>query len=510
MRTPWRTLLLTCVVAATATGAAATAVTPIARAQSSPSGPTGDSGGSSCPTTNPPNELVLAGGTPQTAQLETAFAAPLQVALANTNGCPITTQVTGTPITYNAPLGGPSAVFAASGSGTMTVGTDASGSASAQMVTADATAGSYAVTASSAYGSVSFSLTNTAAGIPATIAPLEPASQHATVGRHYTQPLAVRVLDAAGNPIAGVNVAFNLGAGGAGAANGPSSSGAASASASFDDGSTQAAETTNAAGVATSPGFSANAASGAFTATATVAHVTEPARFALDNLAARPHTISPVGSSRLYATVGTRYPRRLRARIRTANGHPVAGATVTFLLGSASSASATSAGGPGATFTGGASQATAKTGAQGIATSPPLAANHAAGSFTATATAGGASGAALFRLHNRAGAPAAMTVGVGAAQSTTTGARFAIPLAVTVTDSQGNRAAGVPVTFTAPSSGPGGSFPRGDTKVIVRTNSSGVAVAPPLTANEQQGGYIVTATVQGARPVAFALVNTSA
>ena len=110
---------------------------------------------------------------------QTAFANPLQVELANSDGCPITTAVTGTVVTFTAPASGPSATFAASGSNTLTVGTDATGSASVQMLTANDTPGAYTVTASSAYGSVSFSLTNTAAGIPATITPLAPTSQHA-------------------------------------------------------------------------------------------------------------------------------------------------------------------------------------------------------------------------------------------------------------------------------------------------------------------------------------------
>ena len=46
--------------------------------------------------------------------------------------------------------------------------------------------------------------------------------------------------------------------------------------------------------------------------------------------------------------------------------------------------------------------------------------------------------------------------------------------------------------------------------MTVKTNSSGIAVAPPFTANSQAGGYIVTATVNRVRPVAFALVNTAA
>ena len=46
--------------------------------------------------------------------------------------------------------------------------------------------------------------------------------------------------------------------------------------------------------------------------------------------------------------------------------------------------------------------------------------------------------------------------------------------------------------------------------MTVRTNSSGIAIAPPFTANGLAGGYIVTATVHGVRPVAFALVNDAA
>src|SRR5207244_2527976 len=45
---------------------------------------------SACPTSNPPNELLLVGGSGQQAQLGKQFAENLRVALANTNGCPLT------------------------------------------------------------------------------------------------------------------------------------------------------------------------------------------------------------------------------------------------------------------------------------------------------------------------------------------------------------------------------------------------------------------------------------
>ncbi|HEY5389598.1 MAG TPA: hypothetical protein VIJ83_03505, partial [Solirubrobacteraceae bacterium] len=271
----WRTMFLAVAVAATFIIGVAVATSPRAQAQSAQ---TGDSGNGSCPSSNPPNELVLSGGTPQTAQLESAFSNPLQVALANTNGCPVTTNVAGTAVTFGAPSSGPSATFGASGSIALTVGTDATGSASVPMVVANDTAGAFTVTASCAFGSVSFSLTNTAAGIAATITPLPPSTQHTSVDGRYAQPLAVRVTDANGNPVVGANVTFSLGAGGAGGGGS-----ASAARATFDDGTSQASETTNSSGVATSPGMRANAAGGAFTATASVQHVTEPARFTLDN-----------------------------------------------------------------------------------------------------------------------------------------------------------------------------------------------------------------------------------
>jgi hypothetical protein len=181
---------------------------------------------------------------------------------------------------------------------------------------------------------------------------------------------------------------------------------------------------------------------------------------------------------------------------------------VTFTVGSASAPA--ESGGAGAAFTGGSAQATATTGADGIATSPRLTANDQAGRITATATASQTSGMALFHLHNRAGAPSTVTAGIGASQSTATDTRFAIALAVTVTDTSGNKVPDAAVTFTAPSFGAGGSFPGAETVVSVKTNGSGVAVAPRFTANGQAGGYIVTATARNVHPVAFALVNTAA
>jgi protocatechuate 3,4-dioxygenase beta subunit len=372
--------------------------------------------GLACPSPNLPNMLTLVAGTPQTAPLEAAFATGLQIALSNSDGCPVT-GAAGVPVTFSAPSSGASGLFSDSGSNAVTVGSDATNAAAAPAFTANSKAGSYTVTASSQYGSVSFSLTNTAAGVPARVTALAPTSRSATVTHGYAQPLQVRVLDAAGNPVAGATVTFTLAS-----TTGASACGAdSSASASFVGGADpQASATTDASGIATSPPLTANAAAGEFTATATLS----------------------------------------------------------------------SGGGSGAS-------------------------GAAAGAAASAATAAEAS----FVLRNRAGEPSRLTAGIGATQATATGTRFPIRLAVTVDDAEKNPVPGALVTFAAPATDPGASFTirflgsRHDRSHIfhrhtvrVETDACGIAVAPALTAG-RPGGYIVEASAAHTKPAAFALVN---
>lgn len=183
----------------------------------------------SCPSPNPPNQLTLVGGSPQTAMVGTAFAGGLQVALSNSDGCAVT-GAAGVAVTFSAPSTGAGGVFAASGSNAVTVGADASGNVTAPALTADYTPGAYTVTASSQYGTVSFSLTNAAAGTwcatlgkPAPRSSGEPAklttgvgsTQSTRAGSRFPIRLAVTVTDAQGNPVAGVPVTFSAPAHGA-------------------------------------------------------------------------------------------------------------------------------------------------------------------------------------------------------------------------------------------------------------------------------------------------------
>jgi len=311
----------------------------------------------------------------------------------------------------------------------------------------------------------------------------------------------VQVADANGVPVAGATVTFSLGgSGGSGGA-------AASAGASFDGGGAQATAVTDDTGTATSPGFAANGTAGTFTAAAATVGVTQPATFALRNLSAGEPTIAVVGASHWSAAVGAHYETPLRVKVLDGRGQPLPGTTVTFSLGAGSGGASAGSAGASATFAGGTAEATAVTNARGVATSPRFTAGTVAGSFTATATAMGTSGNAVFSLHNLAARPERIAVGAAATESAPVGTAFPVRLAVTVSDGDGNPVAGVRVRFIAPAHGATGTFARRRRSVTARTDAKGVAVAPRFTAGARQGGYAVVATVGGGDAAAFALSN---
>jgi protocatechuate 3,4-dioxygenase beta subunit len=449
--------------------------------------------GSACPASNPPNELVLAGGSGQQAQLGKPFAQGLQVKLANTNGCPLTGNIAGVTVNFDAPGSGASGIFTSSGSREAYVGTDAQGVATAPPFTANFTVGNYTVDAHSDYGTVGLSLSNTANGLPAAIAPEGSNTQEAAVNTQYAQPLQVRVTDASGAAVQGANVNFAV------------VPGVSGAGATFLGGG-QANTVTNADGVATSPPLLANGAPGKFAATASTDGLSSVAMFTLDNHAAA-MTVSMVTRSDPTATVDTRYRDHLQARVVDATGQPIEGATVTFAIAAADN-------GAGASFLAAATQATALTDTDGRAISPVLLANKTAGAFTATASTAGAEPLA-FTLTNLAAAPYTVSAGAASGTSTVVGTRFDVPFAVTVTDKNGNPVKAAVVIFTAPVKGATGRFtirkPRKHTSRIARvaTNAAGIAVAPAFTAGGTAGGFAVTAVVAGtSRSTAFALVDT--
>jgi hypothetical protein len=255
--------------------------------------PPNSSGAVTCPSPNPANALTLLAGTPQTATLGSAFATNLQVAFTNSNGCAVTSAVAGTPVTFSAPAAGASGLFSASGSNIVTVGSDASGMAASPLFTADNAAGTYTVTASSAYGSVSFSLTNAAAkggpsacgsalaslgGRPVRITVGVGATESTRVRARFPIRLAVTVTDAEKDPVPGAQVTFS--------APGRGPSGRFATRSRGPHPTLAKVRTvkvrTDACGIAVAPSFVANNEQGGYIVKVSIEHV-RPAAFALVN-----------------------------------------------------------------------------------------------------------------------------------------------------------------------------------------------------------------------------------
>jgi hypothetical protein len=105
--------------------------------------------------------------------------------------------------------------------------------------------------------------------------------------------------------------------------------------------------------------------------------------------------------------------------------------------------------------------------------------------------------------------PGAVLVQSGSEQTATVGEAFADPLVAKVLDGMGDPASGADVTFTAPASGPSGTFAGSGTRTeTVATDGSGIATSSTLTANGEDGDWEVTATgPSDETPATFKLEN---
>jgi protocatechuate 3,4-dioxygenase beta subunit len=310
--------------------------------------------------------------------------------------------------------------------------------------------------------------------------------QVAKVGNAYSEPLQAAVVDTAGCAVANVDVTFSA----------PSSG----ASGTFAGAVTSATVATSSSGVATAPTFTANEVSGSFSVVAQAGGF--EVDFSLTNTTVGvANAVSALSGNAQSAGPGGRFPHPLVVSVTDSSGSPVPGATVTFAVTGGSS-------GATASFVGGGASASEQSNESGQATSPLLTAGATAGAFTVTASVSGVSSPATFTLTVGPGAPYSVQAGAGTSQSTEAGTDFAIPLAVTVTDSNGNDVAGAQVVFKAPAAGPSGVFAGAGHVVAVTTGPDGVATAPAFSANATTGGYVVTASVSGvSSPATFAMVN---
>ncbi len=310
-------------------------------------------------------------------------------------------------------------------------------------------------------------------------------SQIAKVGEPLADPLQVQALDTGGCPVANVEVEFVVPGTGAGA--------------TFSGGLSAVSVATATNGLATAPALTADGEAGSYSVVASGQGFT--ATFTLTNSTAGvASTVVVQGGSGQSATVGTSFSQPLSVSVADSFGDPISGAGVVFQIVADNGATAN--------FAGGGTSASVQSTYSGTATTPQLIAGTASGTFTVTAIVGGAT-SATFTLTDVAGPPDALAAGVGTSQAAVAGTAFAVPLAVTVTDADGNPVAGAEVTFSAPGYGATGVFAPGGHSVVVTTDTKGTATAPVFVAGTRAGGYVVTASVAGVSPPAtFALVDT--
>jgi uncharacterized repeat protein (TIGR01451 family) len=223
---------------------------------------------------DPPSTLAASGGTPQSTTVDSTFAEPLRVRVSNAAGI----GVPGVVVHFAVPAEGASAVVPASA----VSGVDGIASVAAS---ANTIAGHYVVQASVAglAGEASFALENLA-GPAAHLLVQSGGAQGTIVGTPFAAPLAVRVTDAHGNAVAGVDVAYAA----------PSAGASATLS---------AATATTATDGTAAVGASANAIIGTYAVDAGIAGVPAVA-FTLENLPPDVALSLAIGDDRDYAAYG--------------------------------------------------------------------------------------------------------------------------------------------------------------------------------------------------------------
>lgn len=244
--------------------------------------------------------IVASGGTPQSTAVGSPFPDPLVVRVVDLLGDPMQ----GVEVSFAAPDSGASA-----GLSSATATTDENGEASVA-ATANTVAGSYTVVASvpGVELPASFNLTNTA-GPAAAIAVAGGGEQSAVINTTFASPLVVLVSDEFGNPVPGEDVDFAVPAAGASA----SLSGVLTTG---EDGTASVIAT-------------ANAVTGSYIVSASVAGVATVAEFHLTNVLGDDVVIDPTGGDDQDAQVETAYRCALAVRV-TDSGLPQGGLTVEF------------------------------------------------------------------------------------------------------------------------------------------------------------------------------------
>ena len=313
---------------------------------------------------------------------------------------------------------------------------------------------------------------------PSAVTMFSGSPQSSAINTAFGSPLVAKVIDAAGNPVANINIIFS----------GPSTGAGIASSVTAG---------TNAAGLATAFVTANGNTGGPYQVTAAAAGIgpaslATPAAFFLTNTssAPAPASITVISGAPQTATVGATFAAPLVVEVKDATGALISGITVTF-RGPNSGA-------------GIANTVTAVTVA-GRA-SAQVAANALVGSnYQVSASVAGLAATATFSLSNAASTPATISVVSGNGQNAAVGTAFNAPLVALVLDSSNKPVANVAVTFAGPGSGASLA-----SAVTLSTDSAGQASAI-VSANGTAGGpYNVTASVGSVTPVNFSLINTPA
>jgi alpha-tubulin suppressor-like RCC1 family protein len=328
-------------------------------------------------TAGPANSVSVVSGDNQQTAINTTFAKVLVAKVTDANG----NGVSGVQVTFTTPASSGASAFFTDGPAmsTYTGTTDASGTVTTAVLTANGIVGSYSVTAtvSGVNTPATFSLTNTG-NSPANLSVVSGDRQNTMVNTAFSSPLVVSVTDQNGNPVSGVNVTFTAPASGASLIFAGTSP-------------TTTIVTTDSNGQATSPNPTANSVAGGYNVTARVSGVTNSASFSLTNLAGIPVSISMVSGSGQSALINQPFSSPLVAKVVDSNNNGVAGIAVNFTAPTS---------GASGTFAGNRLVYTGRTDSSGVVTSTLFTANTTDGDYTVTATVNGVATPASFTLTN--------------------------------------------------------------------------------------------------------------
>jgi adhesin/invasin len=248
-------------------------------------------------------QMVIVSGNNQTAPVGRLVPVAPTVQVRNAGGTP----VPGVSVTFTVASGGGAVV------GSRQI-TDASGTATVGGWFLGSTPGANTLTAS-AQGTTPVTFTATAqAGQAVSMVAVSTTSQTAPAGANVVNPPSVAVRDAAGIPVAGVQVTFTVTLGGGSVTGSPA--------------------TTNASGIATLTSWKLGNVAGANTVTATATGLPSVIFNATGGAGNAANVVihDPNNTNNQVAVQGTAVPVQPAVKVTDSNGNPVVGAIVTFAV----------------------------------------------------------------------------------------------------------------------------------------------------------------------------------